>query len=744
MAATKSLLLQEKKERDAAGNLETFARYLTDGKPHVFDNFFQAKRLLELADRRFRAGGNESLFDACTQSDKEACWTFKLHPRINAVLNPRGMEMLPIHKDGFVVQTMENCADILLGPKDLYSLCLCLWIVQHRCITKVVLDVSVVARYHSAAFWKILLVSPDRLDSVELRGFLGTPDLFALQPCVYGADRLSELILVDFTISSIVIEQLCELLERNKGLRVLALRNVALDTPVGWLRRLQEGTGSDESDVGESTVSDEGRSESVAALAGSVSDGLSQEYTSVSRASSCSEGCDDQESVDVDTGTADKGISTDSHREVMRDWTPLLSFVKDYVSLTDLEISGLRACMYSSLPELSSVLLANSTLKNLAVQVCLPKRDPVDDWLAFTKAVGQNKGLESLSFAHSTFGSDPGPAVVALRAALEENVSLQKLSMERCGLSGSNTQLLLGCLERNTTLEELHVDPFDDQDFMLKLRDTYKFKGRILFVYESAFGEVRRKTAFEKESAGEMNFTFTRQNELMPMFNALSHARDTVTDLSFDSKDPMTEHGGRLLASILPKCRVLERVSLLFPSGIVSALYMLEAVTQSETVSCLVVGGGWPLTDMVGQSFEHMLRVNTSIRELTIVQPNRTGFEDLKKHLRQGMQKNGLVSKLRLLYDVDRKESRDYEIMRMLQRNRIVEKRLEDMASRVRGDAGCMCCTPNLDVEYYTTRLGLNASNPAYAGLEAQLELSKKLRQEMIDLAGRFSKMLGK
>lgn len=482
----------------------------------------------------------------------------------------------------------------------------------------------------------------------------------------------------------------------------------------------------------------------MAAHAGSVSDELSEEDNTASEVSSCSECCDDQESVDADTEIADKAASTEPYPGVIHDWTPLLSRLQDYASLTDLEVSGLRACVYTSLSVLASVLLANSTLKNLAVQVCLPKHDPAAEWVAFTEAVGQNKGLESLSFASSTFGSDPEAAVAALRAALEENVTLRKLSMEECGLSSSNVLLLLGCLERNTTLEELHVDPFHDEDFLVKLRETYKFKGRILFAQKSAFGEVVRKTAFEKESAGEMNFLFTRPEEVIPMLAVLSRARETLTDLSFEGKVPISDHGGRLLASIIPKCRLLEKVSLLFPSGVVPVLFLLEALTQSESVYCLVLGGGWQLTERVGQSFEHMLRTNTNIRELTIIQPNRTGFEDLKKHLRVGMQKNGLVSKLRLLYDVDRKESRDYELMRMLQRNRIVEKRLEDMASRVRGDPGCLSSTPNLDVEYYTTRLGLNASNPAYAGLEAQLEMSKKLRQDMIDLAGRFSKMLAK
>ncbi|XP_077532317.1 uncharacterized protein LOC144144660 [Haemaphysalis longicornis] len=639
---------------EIAQTIQAFAEFLFDEEPDVFDNVFRTKRFLELADRRFRGstGIPASFFDPCSQDGDDACWAVGLQQRWNAFLNLRGIEMIALHERTFSLQTFQDAPNVLLGADDVTSLCACLWILRnHRCISKVALDMSVVARYHPAVFWRLLRFQAEFLEDVELKGFCNVDNVFYIAHLLNGTTNLFRLALTNLTLSGAAAMQLGDVLGSNRNLETLILKEIhltatdikhlALTISVNenpWMLELRGWI-----------APGDGQGDAVASLLATT---LGQLYL-----------------------------------EVSCDWAPFFRRLAVNHELTELEIVDCSPFLFLSLNDLANALLFNYTLKRLKLQMCMSSTEQnVDiDWQYVSKAIRQNLGLQQLSFAFSSFGTEADGAVAALGDALAENQILRELSVEGCELSSSNLMLLLNGLSRNVTLQKLHIGALEGDDLcqqLLKHITKLNLSERVDWVCKlnsdllqwAAIEEGINVTPNGLQRLRKLKLLLERVEDSDNPFPGLYLMSCALTSLSIGGDVQMNDAGAETFALFFIRSAVLDSVSLLFPASERQVVLMLNGLSLSKTVSCVVVGGDWRLIGAASVAFEQTLHTNTSITELTIAQRTRVGFEELKCHLQRGLQNNYSVSKLRLLYGADQVESRDSRIVRLLQCNRMLAR----------------------------------------------------------------------
>ncbi|KAK8784757.1 hypothetical protein V5799_008879, partial [Amblyomma americanum] len=139
------------------------------------------------------------------------------------------------------------------------------------------------------------------------------------------------------------------------------------------------------------------------------------------------------------------------------------------------------------------------------------------------------------------------------------------------------------------------------------------------------------------------------------VFGVLDCLKDTLTDLSIDCNEVMCDTGTQALAKLLRDSLILENVKLDFPSTPDTSLVLLQGLAESRSVSSLtlsdcVIGG---TDDVVPIAFEDLLRVNSSIVTLTVVQGDLGELKVFLKRLAAGLAENHSISELNILHGPD-------------------------------------------------------------------------------------------
>ncbi|KAL1424994.1 hypothetical protein MTO96_019574 [Rhipicephalus appendiculatus] len=604
----------EQANKLAEALMDGFANFLCTEDRDVFQNIHRIKRLLKLADNRFRDGNDliESFFYHCTHGIQGDCWAFSCHHRFNTVLIPHGIEMIAIHENTFALQTLENAEDILTGPHDLFSMCICLWLLTtHRCISKVIIDVATVARFHAPLFWRLLSLNARHLDQVELIGLPTDKGHFSVFQLFENATKLSEIIIAHIALSDNQVELLCNVLAQNEGLERLVLKYVSMTTVALQVlsRAIIKNSRPAYFELREKIRTCETYKNAVANL--------------------------------LDTPVSKLCL------EAPCNWEELFRRLRCNTSLTDLEIFDCGSRMYTSLKDLAGALLENSTLRRLKLCIAFPHMDEsaAELWRKLTQSIGSNQGLKSLSLASWNYCEEHGEIMEELAEAIAQNKTLVELSVEDFDLPVASLLLLFGGLSLNDKMETLHIGalPVDEEVNRLVLKR----------VAELGLGE----------------------------------RVDCMYVLKSDWQLDQTEEAYR--ATCL-RSSVLEHVTLLFDVDASVAITILKGLASSRTLYTVVVGRGWQLSSEVAIAFGETLKKNSSIAELTVWQDNRTGFEELKKHLRLGVKPNYAISKVRLLYGPEKKESCDWELFQMLQNNRVVASWAADAVIGYNCTRACM------------------------------------------------------
>ncbi|KAK8772285.1 hypothetical protein V5799_024471 [Amblyomma americanum] len=629
--------------------MEDFANYLYSEGPDAFQNVYRVRRFLDLADHRFRGsvGRVRSFFSPCTHGLLETdCWALAFHERFNAVLNPRGMEMLLAHEGSYAFQTIEKATDILMGTGDVLSMCICLWLLkEHRCISKVVVDVAVVAGYHSELFWKLLSLNKAHLDVVELRGLPNVPVGFKIYPLFKNANRLTALTLVSLHLNREEVVKLCDLISLNAGLTRLVLQDLGID-PLG-----------------------------VGRISHAILEHEQPKVLVLRDKASRHRGFED-----VVSGLLDTKL-----QKLILNLPCRLSCLFDRLgcntSLTELEVVDTTPRLHLSLHDLATSLMTNTTLSRLTLRIFVPEAnmDFLGGWQRLTRSIACNQSLKYLSFATSRFGVRESACMSALGDAIGLNKTLQELSVQGCRLNCASLLYLLGGLVQNKTLQELKLGDLgaDDRTSEQILQQVIDLRlgERVDCVYTLRHGKVLEKVCTPNEalSIRGLRLACAQVDDRDAMLACLSLLRESLTTLRVEGV-PMTDEGAYCLAKLFAESKVIRDVMLLFPATADQVALMMSGLAASEIVNIVTVGGGWELYGVAAEAFEEVVRDNRSIRELTVFQETALGYEELKSYLQRGVTGNDVIVKLRLLHGRNRTESRDFEVMQTLQRNRVVCK----------------------------------------------------------------------
>ncbi|KAH7980916.1 hypothetical protein HPB49_020102 [Dermacentor silvarum] len=628
--------------------MNDFARFLCNEEPDVFQNVFRVKRLLELTDRHFRDGNDfmESFFSLCTQDIEDDCWTFSCHRRLNTVLMPRGIEMISLHENAFALQTLENTDDVLIGRTDLLPMCICIWLLRtHSCISKVVLNVATVARFHVPEFWRLLSFNTAHLDQVELRGLMTDESHFGLYPLFVNASKLTELIIVDMPLNNMEVSKLCLALFEKKRLQRLVLKYVGMTTTALQL---------------------------LGKVIPSCCRPMSLEWREKIRP------C---ESYEIAAASLLDTPVSKLCLEAPCNWMDLFKRLRYNKSLSELEIMDCDSLTFLSLNELADAMLINSTIRRLKLTISFPPMNAYvsDAWRKLTQSIGQNRGLKSLSFASSNFCEESQP-MASLAEAIALNKTLVELSVEDCNLSCLSVLFLLDGLSRNETMKTLHLGLLREDEQInqrvLKRVTELGLGERVDCVYELKNDWLLR---WPREVYAAVPFRRVRVARTSAfngdyILNILHHALGTLTSLYVEGVAgvPMTSIGAQYLSDLFANSIVLEHVTLLFDAATGPIVTILDGLASSKSIYSVVVGRGWQLSDEVAITFEETIRKNSSIAELTVWQDTRVGFEKLKAHLRLGVERNDAICKVRLLYGPEKKESHDWALLMLLLSNRVV------------------------------------------------------------------------
>ncbi|KAH6933245.1 hypothetical protein HPB50_013833 [Hyalomma asiaticum] len=627
--------------------IDKFARFIYAEDRDVFQNVERLKRYLRLAEKRFLASRNHamSLFGPCTQTMEGYCWLFKRYLDVNSVILPHGFEMIIIRGNAFAVQTLENSEDIITRPDELFAMCICNWLLrEHSCIARVVLNVATVARFHAPLFWRLLSLNVLHLNNVELIGLPTDESHFRFSRGFENATRLAEIVLVHIRLSDDQVSLLCEVLTRNVALQKLVLKYghlsaVALELLGGAISEHGRPTFFE---LREETPSCELYADAVASL--------------------------------LDTPVRRMCLDAPCN------WAELFKRLRCNKLLSDLEIIDCDSLMHSSLHYLADSLLENSTLTRLKLSIRFPELNPCikDHWCQLTKSIGQNRNLKWLSFASTEFCEEDSVMTVSLAEAIAQNKSLVDISVEDCDLSLASFYFLLDGLARNDSVKTLHFG---------ELRKYEELNRSILDrVVEMGLEErvdclcVMRSEWVLKWSQDECERTPIRRVRLLytsalsesRILNILHRAQDKLTQLYVEGSGDvqMSTTAAIHLADLLANSHALEHVTLLFDADDTVAVKILIGLASSKTIYSVVVGRRWKLSREVMTAFQATFRRNSSIAELTVWQDDRTGYEELKRNIIDGLISNTALQKVRLLYGPEQKEARDPEMFAILQFNR--------------------------------------------------------------------------
>lgn len=644
--------------------MDDFAWFLYKEDPDIFQNVHRVKRLLSLADRRFRNGDNlmQSFFNPCTHGIKGDCWALSCHHRLNTVLVSHGIEMIASHENTFALQTLENTDDILTSPHELFSMCICLWLLRtHCCIRKVVINVATVARFCTQLFWRLLSLNVGQLDKVELTGLPTDQSHFRVFRLFENATGLSEIIIAHIALSDKQVKLLCSVLAQNETLNILVLKYASISTMALQVlsRAITKYSRPKSFELREKTLGFEGYEAALARL--------------------------------LDTPVGKLCL------EAPCNWVKLLKRLHFNTCLSDLEILD-RGASHTSLKDLADALLANSTLKHLTLSVRFPRTDGCTSGqcLKLTQSIDRNQRRRGLRFTSLKFCKDCEP-MVKFADAIAQNKSLITLSVEECDLSLVNLFLIFLGLSDNDTMETLHIGHLvmDDEVNRLIFERIAELdlgeRVECVYAVRSEWLQAQSSGDYEKMCIRKIRVLYSYDLDGDCFLNSMHRLRETLTALLLQNLPDfcMSCTAAQCLADVFANSNLLH-ATLVLDADTNIAVTILEGLALSRTIYSVVVGKRWQLSGKVAITFGEMLRKNSSIADLTVWQETRRGFEELKAQLRLGVQRNYAINRVRLLYGSEMKESHDWLLLQMLQNNRIAVSWAADIIRGCSSNAACM------------------------------------------------------
>lgn len=619
-----------------------FSRLLHETDAGVFESAESVLQVLRLADERFR--GNDvipPLTTPCSGDGGDSrCWALNYQRRWNQLLNHRGIELIELPENAFFCLTFGNTPEVLQTPEDIQTLTVCLWLFrEHQCVRGVNMAAYVVAPHNSALFWRLFQLSK-HVTAVELRDVQSNVDSLSIRRLFRGrAEQLTELVLADFFLYEKDARDLAALLSCNKSLSRLALINLnikehSLDSIVAKIK-----------DHG--TLKEVELTESRKPIASHTIAYLLQSRVLKLR-------------LNVDCA-----------------WGAVSTILAKNVTLAQLTIIS-RSTFHSALGPLARAVATRETLQNL-VLVLDPSWAEANeshfDWEDLIAIVTQCRALRKLRISVPSLGD---AAARAISEAIGINRSLHELHFDGCVIPCYSAVVLLEGLLRNWTLRLLSLMNTEGDDaehqhllrFMLKNSLCHRVSVRYEGCQAKLLDEAMRNSEIRFPN---FNFFCKYAPDANIVFEALPCVKDSLTTLSIDSNEDLFDAGAESLARLFSDSEILKNVVLDFPATPDTCVILLQGLAQSRSITSVSLIG-WKIggaDDTVPLAFQDLLRVNSSIMEITLAQGGTGEIDILLKHLAIGLRENRSLSELGILRAPDFGVVRDPAIMQLLRVNRM-------------------------------------------------------------------------
>ncbi|XP_065305802.1 uncharacterized protein [Dermacentor albipictus] len=202
------------------------------------EQFEDAIELLERAALVTRDGMEMPLLlDPCTQQNEGGarCWLLTHAEKLNEFLNPFGIDFDELREGSLEFNMIRDDPMAPCDPKAAVLFLATLWFLrEHRCLSGVRLNVSVLARFHLVRLLQHITFSK-RVVTAHLTGVEGIELPFEVCPLVRLLDQTELLTHVSLdTVTLMGAEGTClySLVVTNPGLHCLALRNVTMKDSV--------------------------------------------------------------------------------------------------------------------------------------------------------------------------------------------------------------------------------------------------------------------------------------------------------------------------------------------------------------------------------------------------------------------------------------------------------------------------------------------------------------------------------
>ncbi|KAL1432245.1 hypothetical protein MTO96_013570 [Rhipicephalus appendiculatus] len=618
-----------------------FSRLLHETDAGVFESAESVLQVLRLADERFRGNDGDvipPLTSPCNgDGEGSRCWALSYQRRWNQLLNHRGIELVELPENAFFCLTFGN--DELRTPEDKQTLAVCLWLFrEHQCVRGASMAACVAAPHNSALFWRLFQLSK-LVTVVELRDVQNNVDSLSIRSLFRGrAEQLTELVLADFFLCEKDARDLAALLSRNKSLGRLALINLnvkehSLDSIVAKIKDHDQ-------------LKDVELTESRKPIASHTIAYLLQSRVT-------------KLLLNVDCA-----------------WGAVSAVLAKNVMLAQLTIIS-RSTFHSALGPLARAVATRETLQGLELVLdpsWAEANESHFDWEHLAAIVAQCHALRKLRISVPSMGD---AAARAISEAIGINRSLHELHFDGCAIPCYSAVLLLEGLLRNWTLRLLSLMNTEGDDaehehllrFMVKNslchRVSVRYEGCQARLLDEAMrnGEIRFRN---------FNFFCKYAPEANVVFEALPCVKDSLITLSIDSNEDLCEAGTESLARLFSDSEILKNVELDFPATPDTCVVLLQGLAQSRSITSVSLIG-WTIggtDDTVPLAFEDLLRVNSSITEMTLAQGVSGELDILLKHLAMGLRENRSLSELGILRAPDFDVVRDTAVMQSLRVNR--------------------------------------------------------------------------
>ncbi|XP_075534755.1 uncharacterized protein LOC142570068 [Dermacentor variabilis] len=357
------------------------------------------------------------LLDPCTQENEGGarCWMLTHAEELNELLNPFGIDFDELREGSLDFNMIHDDPMAPYDPRAAVLFLATLWFLrEHRCISGVSLNVSVLERFRPVQFLKHITFSK-RVVTAHLTGVEGIEMPFEVCPLVRLLDKtelLTHVSLDKVTLMEAEGTCLSSLVLTNPGLDCLALRNVTMKDSV--LARLAQEF-------------KEHRRPREFELRGRIRYGATR--------------------TELVSRLLDSSLQILS-LDITCDLSQLFEKLKDNTQLMELELG--RCCPVGVfLDTLASTLAQNVTLRLLTLSLDMTWMSAEScSWKHLGDLVESSRGLETLCLRDSDLGMH---AVHPISEAMKTNEKLQTLNLMGCGFSCADALLFVRALSQNAS-----------------------------------------------------------------------------------------------------------------------------------------------------------------------------------------------------------------------------------------------------------------------------------------------------